>query len=84
MLGTPVRYIPVTDEECERRLLDRGVPEWITGMLTEYARAYAAGWGDFTTTDVQDVTGRPPRSVADFFRDHAEAFSPSGASAAAR
>jgi len=50
------------------------VPGWIVEMLTEYAQAYASGWGDFVTTDIQDVTGRQPRSFVDFARDHAAAF----------
>ncbi|MET0235804.1 MAG: SDR family oxidoreductase [Kibdelosporangium sp.] len=73
-LGKPVRYIPSTHQDREKRLLGFGVPDWIAGMLTEYAQAYASGWGDFTTTDFEDVTGRRPRSVADFARDHADAF----------
>lgn len=43
-------------------------------MLTEYAQAYVSGWGDFTTNDFQDAMGRPPRSIAEFARDHAKAF----------
>jgi hypothetical protein len=39
-----------------------------------YAQAYASGWGDFTTTDLPDVTGRRPRTLAAFVRDHADAF----------
>jgi hypothetical protein len=50
------------------------VPDWIVGMLTEYAQAYTSGWGDFTTTDFQTITGHSPRSIADFARDHAVAF----------
>ncbi|MET7299172.1 SDR family oxidoreductase [Embleya sp. NPDC005575] len=82
VLGTPIRYVPTTDDEREARLLGFGVPAWIVGMLTEYAQAYACGWGDFTTTDVEDVTGRRPRSVADFARDHADAFTAKGPRAA--
>ncbi|MYS86094.1 SDR family oxidoreductase [Embleya scabrispora] len=74
VIGAPVRYIPTTDDAREARLLGFGMPPWIVEMLTEYAQAYALGRGDFTTTDVQDVTGRRPRSVADFARDHADAF----------
>ncbi|TYB95460.1 SDR family oxidoreductase [Micromonospora sp. WP24] len=75
-LGTPVRYVPTADSKLEERLLRSGVPRWIVEMLTEYAQAYVSGWGDFTTTDFQEVTGRRPRSLADFARDHAEAFRP--------
>lgn len=78
-LAVPVRYIPIGNDEREKHLLGFGVPEWIVGMLTEYARAYASGSGDFTTTHVQEVTGRRPRSLTDFVRDHAHAFTPESA-----
>lgn len=74
MLDRPVRYVPTADGDIERRLRGFGVPDWIVGMLTEYAQAYASGWGDFVTSDFPDVVGRPPRSVAQFARDHVGAF----------
>lgn len=73
-LGRPVRYEPVADEVVEERLLAYGVPAWIIDMVNEYARAFVTGHGDFTTTDFQDVTGRAPRGLADFARDHAHHF----------
>jgi hypothetical protein len=56
-------------------MLDAGLPEWLVGMLVEYGQAHATGWGDFTTNDVEELLGRPPRPFADFARDHVAAFS---------
>lgn len=75
-IGKTITYLPVTDQTARTNLLKTGVPEWIVGMLLEYGQAYASGWGDFTTSDFYDVIGRPPRSFADFARDHAHAFTP--------
>lgn len=72
--GREIRYIPVSHDAAHAAMLESGAPAWIAGMVTEYAQAHASGWGDFTTTDFQGVTGRRPRSLADFARDHAEAF----------
>src|SRR5690606_12538687 len=74
--GRPVAYRPVDDGAKRAALLGHGVPEWIADMLEEYARAYASGWGDFTTGAVAGLLGRPPRDIADFARDHAAAFAP--------
>lgn len=74
VIGRPIDYRPGTDAEVEARLLGYGVSAWITEMLTEYARAYATGWGDFTTEDFTKVTGRRPRELTDFLRDHADSF----------
>ncbi|MGW1990823.1 hypothetical protein [Embleya sp. NPDC001921] len=74
-LRKPTAYLPVGDAAKRETLLGYGVPPWIVDMLEEYARAYASGWGDFTTGTVADLLGRPPRDIADFVRDHAAAFS---------
>jgi uncharacterized protein YbjT (DUF2867 family) len=64
-----VRYVAVPDEAMRSSLLGFGVPPWIAGMTVEYGRAYAAGWGDFTTSHVADVLGRAPRSFESFVRE---------------
>ncbi|NUW44379.1 SDR family oxidoreductase [Nonomuraea rhodomycinica] len=74
VLGRPVTYLPVSDDAKRKSLLGHGVPAWIVDMLEEYAQAYAAGWGDFTTGTVAELLGRRPRDIADFARDHAAAF----------
>jgi uncharacterized protein YbjT (DUF2867 family) len=43
VLGRPVDYRPVSDDEARAEMLGAGVPGWIAGMLVEYGRAYAAG-----------------------------------------
>jgi uncharacterized protein YbjT (DUF2867 family) len=69
VLGRSVRYVPVPDEAFGASLLEFGMSPWLAGMTVEYGRAYAAGWGDFTTTHVKDVLGREPRSFARFVRE---------------
>lgn len=75
ILGTPISYVPVSDDAQRNTLLSYGIPAWIVDMLIEYAQAYAAGWGDFTTSDFADVVGHAPRGVDEFLRDHLTAFS---------
>jgi uncharacterized protein YbjT (DUF2867 family) len=75
ILGKPIGYTPVSDETRRKTLLDHGIPAWIVDMLIEYSQAYAAGWGDYTSSDFLDVVGHPPRDVDDFIRDHVAAFS---------
>jgi uncharacterized protein YbjT (DUF2867 family) len=72
--GNDVRYVPVSPEDARGALEGFGLGVWMADALVEYGVAYTGGWGDFTTTAVADLTGRQPRSVADFARDHAGAF----------
>lgn len=69
-LGRPVGYTPLTPDQAHSALLQAGVDPWAAAVSAEYAEAYAGGWGDFTTTDVRDVIGRPPRTVGEFVHDH--------------
>jgi uncharacterized protein YbjT (DUF2867 family) len=73
-LGRTVQYVAVSDEDAHRSMMSNGISNWLAGMLVEYGQALGAGWGDFTTSDVEDVVGRPPRAFADFARDHAAEF----------
>jgi len=77
--GRAVQYVPVSLDAARAAMLGAGMPPWIAGMLIEYSRAYAAGWGDFTTRHVQDVTSKEPRGFESFARDFRAAFSPAAA-----
>jgi uncharacterized protein YbjT (DUF2867 family) len=72
--GHDVRYVPISPEDARGALEGFGLGIWMADALVEYGVAYTRGWGDFTTTAVADITGQRPRSVADFARDHADAF----------
>lgn len=63
-------YQPVTDEQAYAAMVGFGLPEWVAAVSVEYGRAYASGWGDYTTPDFSQVVGRPARSFAEFARDH--------------
>ena len=68
-LGREVTYVPVTPEQARQTALRSGWGEWTAGIMADYTVAYGKGWGDFTTSFVQKITGHPPRSVAQFARE---------------
>lgn len=72
--GEPIGYQSLSPEEFHAALLGAGVPEWIAAVSVEYARAYAAGWGDYTTPDFRSVLGYQPRTFLDFAKAHATAL----------
>jgi uncharacterized protein YbjT (DUF2867 family) len=49
----------------------RGAPDWLQEHVGQILEVVRSGAGAATTTAVQDVVGRPPRSVDDFARDFA-------------
>jgi uncharacterized protein YbjT (DUF2867 family) len=72
--GKTIRYIPVDARALVASLESYGLPVWVVDALAEYNAAYSTGWGDLTTPAVREITGRAPRSINDFARDHASAF----------
>jgi uncharacterized protein YbjT (DUF2867 family) len=69
VLERPVEYVALPDEAARAGFAQAGFPPWLAGMTVEYGRAYARGWGDFTTTHVRDVLGRDATSFGSFARD---------------
>ncbi len=73
-LGKEVKYVDVPLEAGREGMIGMGLPEWIADAFGEYFTAFSEGYGDFTTPDVENVTGNPPRSYETFARDFAQVF----------
>lgn len=73
-IGKTVKYVPVTAEAEQQAILQMGIDEWMANLLGDYSAAYSANWGDLVTDDFQRVTGKSPRSIAQFAKDFAGAF----------
>ncbi|NVB78828.1 MAG: NAD(P)H-binding protein [Kofleriaceae bacterium] len=68
-LGRDVTYVPVPPEAAGEALRGYGADDWTVRLIRDYCTAYSKGFGDFTTGDVERITGRAPRSVDDFVRE---------------
>ena len=55
-------------------MIGMGMSGWIANAFGEYFTAFSEGYGDFTTDDVQLVTGNPARPFEAFAHDFAEVF----------
>jgi hypothetical protein len=72
--NTATEYVDVPDAAARDGLVQAGLSEWMaeqTGALWAELRRRAMG---ATTEVIRILTGREPRTVADFTRDHAAAF----------
>ena len=75
-LDRAVRYVDAPPEAAREAMVDMGVAEWVAAALNEYFGAFSEGLGDYTTRDVEALTGHSPRSIEEFAQDFAEAFAP--------
>jgi len=74
-IGQNVSYVAESIEETRARLQAEGLPDWlIDSKLALAAYQRAGGETARVTNDVFEVTGHPPRSMAQFAYDHRRVF----------
>jgi uncharacterized protein YbjT (DUF2867 family) len=74
-LDVPVRYVDVTANEMRGRLQAMGASQIVIAAMLEMCDAYVSGFLRIEPTSVvQDLTGRPPRSLEQFLADYREHF----------
>lgn len=66
-LGKEITYVPIPIEAVGEAIREAGWGEWGAQVMMDYSKAYASGWGDFTTDQVEIITGNKPRSFKQFF-----------------
>jgi uncharacterized protein YbjT (DUF2867 family) len=74
VLGKKVDYVPITLEKAREAMLGMGLSEWKAEVLIEYARAHSQGYSNFTTEDVEQLTGHPATSYREFATNFTRAF----------
>ncbi len=74
VLGRPISYVPVSSEAAHQGMLASGMPAWNAQVLTDLYQVFAQGEAAQVTNAIEEVTGKPPRSFAEFARDYASAF----------
>lgn len=72
--GKTVTYVDVPQGTARDAMLKMGAPDWMADALLELYAINKAGHASAVSGDVQVVTGRPPRTFADFATDNAKAF----------
>jgi NAD(P)H dehydrogenase (quinone) len=73
-LGEPVTFRVARERDFLERLIGAEVPPGKAELLIAREWAILAGENDYTTDTFQQITGRPPRSVAKFLHEHRAAF----------
>jgi uncharacterized protein YbjT (DUF2867 family) len=74
--GREVEFVDVPDKGGRQGLIAAGLPEFVAEQLVAVFRQLRQGDGEQVTDGVYALTGRRPRSFADFTRDHAQLFMP--------
>jgi len=73
-LGEPVTFRVVAERDLLGRLTSAGVPAGEAELLITREWAILAGENEYTTGTFEQITGRPPRPVAEFLHDYRTEF----------
>ncbi len=73
-LGRPLRYRAVSAGEMRPRLLAAGLGDAYTAVLLELLEVFRLGYAARVTDAVERITGRAPRTLAEYARDHRAAY----------
>jgi uncharacterized protein YbjT (DUF2867 family) len=81
-LGRPISYVSVPDDAVRQALLGAGLTAWfadaLTGLYQDYRRSGTDGYAAQVTGTVQQLTGRPARSLDDLIGEIAPTRPASG------
>ncbi len=72
--GRQVRSVDLGPDGYRQALAGAGMPGWLVDGVVEGNTMLAAGHGATVTDEVARLTGRPPRTFAQFAADHRVAF----------
>ena len=74
-IGKPLRFVDESPDEPRARRVGEGLPPAVVESALAIAAYQRASGKTLTITSiVADLTGRPPRTVAEFAREYAAAF----------
>lgn len=72
--GRAITFVDVPYEAARGALLESGAPQWLAdNLVTNFAKLRAGACAEVNDT-VLTLTGKPPRTFAQWARDHAAAF----------
>ena len=75
VIGKPLRFVDESPEQAQARRVREGVPPAVIESVLAIGAYQRAGGKTVTiTSTIADLTGRPPRTVAEFVREHASSF----------
>ena len=74
-IGKPVRFVDESPDQARARRVREGLPPAVIESALAISAYQRAGGKTVTITNtIADLTGRPPRTVSEFVREHAAAF----------
>jgi uncharacterized protein YbjT (DUF2867 family) len=71
VVGRPIRHINLSRSDLKSGMLAEGMPETIADRMLDLERYFREGRASRITSDIKQVTGREPRTFAEYVRETA-------------
>lgn len=72
--GRPVQHVDIPADQLVAGMTQLGAPDWLARDVAALQTVYAAGGGAEVSDDIRRLTGREPRTLRDFVREHDDRF----------
>ena len=70
-----IRYVDVPEDAARAAMTGLGMPRWMVDAMMDLNLAIKSGSEGELSNDAPRVLGKPVRGLAEFARDHADAWS---------
>ena len=67
VLGKPLGYAVIDETQLRGGLTQAGLPEIVVNVMVDIKKNFVRGDFDVVTTDIERLSGRPPKSLRDVF-----------------
>jgi len=74
VIGKPVRYVKVPFEAAQQGMVNSGMPVWFAEDLIKIMKTWLEGGGSLVTPEVENITGRKPLALKEFFEGQRDLF----------
>jgi NAD(P)H dehydrogenase (quinone) len=68
ILGKPLSYAVLMEDQLRGGLSQAGLPPFVIDAVAEIKRTFVQGYFDVLTSDIERLSGRPPKSFRDVVR----------------
>ena len=72
--GKKIDYVNISDQEARRAMKEVGLHDWLIDTISDLYSLYRKGYASHISPAIEEVTGKKPKTFAQFAKDYAEAF----------
>lgn len=72
--GKKIDYVNISDQEARRAMKEVGLDDWLIDTISDLYSIFRKGYASHISPAIEEVTGKKPKTFAQFAKDYAEAF----------